>query len=185
MLFWILISFLFFGLSCRVVLAFDRIHKWYLKSNLWHILLCMSCLNFLNCMHEYSLPITVLELMFYQRNMFFFFGVLYVLICYFFILSIVVLALSMHHLTETDSNHWYLLFFMILWQARQSLIVRGLFPLLADPRHPVRTKFVTWETSYAKIGSGFSSPALSLSLSKIKDVLQMEFHWYDEATLEC
>ena len=28
--------------------------------------------------------------------------------------------------------------FMIPWQARQSLIVRGLFPMLADPRHPVR-----------------------------------------------
>lgn len=27
------------------------------------------------------------------------------------------------------------------WQARQSLIVRGIFPMLADPRHPVRFFF--------------------------------------------
>lgn len=32
----------------------------------------------------------------------------------------------------------HLFHFMTMSQARQSLIVRGLFPMLADPRHPVR-----------------------------------------------
>jgi hypothetical protein len=32
---------------------------------------------------------------------------------------------------------------MVLWQARQSLIVRGIFPMLADARHQVSTCYVT------------------------------------------
>ncbi|GKU91605.1 hypothetical protein SLEP1_g5459 [Rubroshorea leprosula] len=27
----------------------------------------------------------------------------------------------------------------MLWQARQSLIVKGIFPILADPRHPTES----------------------------------------------
>ena len=42
---------------------------------------------------------------------------------------------------------WIILFtnlqFNFLTQARQSLIVRGLFPMLADPRHPVSHCFTT------------------------------------------
>ena len=34
-----------------------------------------------------------------------------------------------------------MLFGIGLFQARQSLIVRGLFPMLADPRHPVSSVF--------------------------------------------
>lgn len=41
---------------------------------------------------------------------------------------------------------WIILFtnlqFNFLTQARQSLIVRGLFPMLADPRHPVSDCFI-------------------------------------------
>lgn len=45
---------------------------------------------------------------------------------------------ALHSPTEFDAHHVYLFLMMIVWQARQSLIVRGLFPMLADPRHPVR-----------------------------------------------
>ena len=36
---------------------------------------------------------------------------------------------------------WSFNFFLANWQARQSLIVRGLVPMLADPRHPVSFQF--------------------------------------------